>query len=217
MFFWSFTPSVETNYCSDGGRFELSFPLSSLGTSMGIQPENGELRIKSELKKSIPIQISAQLPDVLDISFDNYDKLKINIACEIYTTDGQLLFKDIESNILARDQVVLSRRGNGIEVVFLRNIIITIYSNKNNTKNKSIIATSMKSDNGQLIEISTTETNADVIEIYGNIKITMSGAASTVHNNISITSSSSESLHHIDERRYFGKYIIISETNENKY
>ncbi|MDR2684748.1 MAG: hypothetical protein LBB53_05140 [Prevotellaceae bacterium] len=211
MLFLLLTPDVETNYCLEGGYFELSLPLTDLAHRMRISPEHGELLINSDLKKSIPIpiQMTAQLPKILNISYDNYDTLMINTICEFYTDNKQLIFKDDESRIMTRSQIESSQHKNGIEVTFCRNIMITICSNKNNSDKKNILIASVKNERGQFIEISTTETNADVVKIYGKITITMSGTASIVHNNIAITCSSHQYMQHVNKQRYMGKYIIL--------
>jgi hypothetical protein len=212
-----FTHEIETNYCSDGGHFELLLPISSFTPRVSIPPQHGESLINSELNQSIPIQIYSQLPEGTEISFGNYDSLTINTACEVYTDNGQMIFKDDESKIIARNQVVLWKHGKNIEMVFCRKIMITIIrSNNRYSINKFLIVAALKKENGQLIEISSVETNSDVVKIYGKVKTTISGTASTVHNDISITSLSPEYLLHDNEQRYYGKYIIISENNDVK-
>ncbi|MDR2346916.1 MAG: hypothetical protein LBE18_12710 [Planctomycetaceae bacterium] len=207
--FLLFAPELETNYCLDGGHFELSIPLTNLAHKIRIKPEHSRLLIQSELDKSVPIIKSVQSPEILKISYDNYDTLTINTTCELYTADGQLIFKDDESRIMTRSQIEFSQHRKGIEIVFCRNVIITIYCNNNNSSKKNIIVASIKKENGQLIEISSTETNADTVKIYGKIKMTMSGTASTIYDNSLITCLSSEYIQHVNEQRYLGKYIII--------
>jgi hypothetical protein len=214
--FLLFTPDIETNYCVDGGHFELFFPLTSLNSSIRITPEIDESLITSELKKSIPIQISADLPEIFNIAFDKYDFLKINTICEFYFADGQSLFKDTESRTISQKQINLLRQTSNLDVAFIRNIVITIYRNNNNSGKKFIVVASIRSEYGQLIEISSTETNDNVVKIYGKLKMTMSGIASTIHNDILITRLSREYPLHRTEQWYFGKYIIVSENNEIK-
>jgi hypothetical protein len=199
----------EVNYCLDGGHFELSH--DSLHAIVII---NRDDYITSDLNKPFPIRISAQLPEISDISFDDYDKLTINTTCDFYTVDGQLIFREIASKIMTRSQVELLQRENHIgdnkmQTFFQRNIMIKINRDNNDTSNnKSIMVVSLENEDGRWIEIGTVEINTDVVEIRGSIEKRISGSASTTCKSTLITGISSERM---ADGSYgnWGKYILL--------
>ncbi|MDR1054026.1 MAG: hypothetical protein LBL39_07595 [Planctomycetaceae bacterium] len=201
---------IEVNYCLNGGHFELSMNSRHFTSII-----NRDEYITFDLNKPFPIQISAQLPEISNISFDDYDKLVINTIYDFYTVDGQLIFRGIETDIMTRSQLESFQCENRLDsdrmqILFSkRNIMIKINRNNNDTSNnKSIMVVSVENDNGQWIEIGAVEINTDVVEIRGSIETRMSGSASTFCKSTLITGISSEGLHD-GSYNYFGKYILL--------